>query len=491
MFPWASPGRLAAHASDFLISIVIPVYNHARFLSQAVQSVLQAAVIYPIEIIVVDDGSTDEIEPVLNEIDSLKKNNLRKIKIIRQKNAGLSNALNRGFLEAEGVFLSWTSADNLYLPGAIDILANFLFSNPSVGLTYGNVRLIDDGGNTLSESSYRKAEQTGPEKGFLYLPYAASTLSDYNDNFINACFLYRRAFAEFAGSYRQENNGFEDYDFWLRGSLGFRLAHVDSEAPLYCYRLHDQTLTNELKSSEIRKRQTPLFNKIKQLKTKLSQAGPSIAGSILRRARDSNHLAVEPEENSDLSLVVFLEERVDSDYLLTLLLNYSRFTWVLVCENKQARARADEVNSRLNNNKNLRIVDLTKESQNPEEHQLSLMYVLSSIDLIFAPISCANIEPEFVNKLASYAGLAGRALVLAVNDRDESFELPRKLRFVLEIPHLSLIKLSTLPPYDALFGRIKSACLAMQLGSVEQWLDENSDSVIARRETAKKLLKKV
>lgn len=240
-FPFAAPRRAAPHVPQ--LSVVVPVYNHARYLAESVASILSERR-YPLELIVVDDGSEDQPELALAPF-----RNDSRLRLIRQENQGLAAALNTGFAAARGVFLSWSSADNIYERGALAELADFLVANPAVALVYANVSLIDEQGRPCAGSEYRKDNQRR-DGSVLALPAAAGTLALVNDNFVNACFLYRRRFAELVGSYDVSKNGYEDYDYWLRLAAFGEIAHIDTERPLYRYRLHEQTLTRRLVVSE-------------------------------------------------------------------------------------------------------------------------------------------------------------------------------------------------------------------------------------------------
>jgi len=229
--------------------VVLPIFNHARFLPRAVESIFSqnsAA----IELIIVDDGSTDEIDQALSAIASDSR-----VKILRQENRGLSHALNRGFDEARGDYVTWTSADNRFRPGALDRMSQFLSLNPSIAFVYANVELIRGDDSPHSASGYRVENQRPGERSILDLPASADTLLHYNDNFINACFLFRRALRSAVGGFDQSKNGYEDYDFWVRAQLFGNFAHVDTGEPLYEYRLHSDTLTGKLSSVALHRAQ--------------------------------------------------------------------------------------------------------------------------------------------------------------------------------------------------------------------------------------------
>ena len=228
-----------------LVSVILPVYNHAEYITKAIQSVLSQDIAF--ELIIVDDGSTDDISGAVRSYLSDPR-----IHFYRKTNGGLASALNFGFKEAVAPFWTWTSADNLYLPGALQELAQTLVENPLTPLAYGNVELIDEKGKLLKESNYRLSDQIAlnPHSGVLLnLPREGQTLFDLDDNFINSCFLYRRSFANLAGSYSKPLNGVEDYEYWLKLTAFVTPLHTKSSKALYQYRLHTNSLTGTLDSS--------------------------------------------------------------------------------------------------------------------------------------------------------------------------------------------------------------------------------------------------
>lgn len=128
------------------ISIITPSYNYARYIDKTIQSVIDQN--YPNwEHIIVDDGSTD------NSVEVIKKyliNYPDKIKLIQQKNAGQSSALNKGFKMATGDIIGWLNADDLYLPDTFNTVAKSL-SIDTTDAVYGNVKFIDASGYVTRE----------------------------------------------------------------------------------------------------------------------------------------------------------------------------------------------------------------------------------------------------------------------------------------------------------------------------------------------------
>lgn len=565
--PFAAPTpEFSPLRSRPLISVVLPVYNHARYLRASLESTLAAAVHYPLQIIVVNDGSTDDFATVITPF-----RNDPRVVIVEQANGGIAAALNAGFRRAEGPLLSWTSADNRYRPGALDRLADFLLANPSVGLTFGNVQLIDDGGNVLHRNGYRLADQLGNLDGMLFLPTSGASLADFPDNFVNACFLYRSTLSDAIGGYDQSLHGCEDYDYWLRIAAVCEVVHVDTDDVLYEYRLHGDTLTANLQPPRLlhdverilesarrtRARQrlpqlTGVFDRtasyesfVRQLsspsartkaKRPVRPAGQSAdlllefesgAGErstialraiptgaarvsaldrllfgdadplafsaahsaterrgvlftacdlppFLRRARGANFLAVEPDARTHGVCGIFLEQLSPDERTLLLetvallVSAESGVTVALVCSCDAERAVADSLHLQLPDSSQLRIVDLTEESKDPERFSRSLTYVLSALDLIIAPNVtrgdrdlCRSVG---LARVAAAAGLS--VLPIGRTAVDSTLELTR---FVAHIPNL----LAPLPLSELLVS-LSAAMAPPDQRSLEQLLIESS-----------------
>jgi polysaccharide pyruvyl transferase CsaB len=239
---------LSAGGRPGLVSIVLPVYNGAAYVRESIESVLQQT--YPAwELIVVDDGSTDETPQILAAFAGHPQ-----IKLLRQENQKLPAALNFGFRHASGEFLTWTSDDNRMLPDCLAELTAFLRAHPHVELVYADEEIIDASGHPALGSSFCPGYQTPPGSNLICWPRDPGELNFVQNNYLGGCFLYRAWAARILGDYDPTKFGFEDYDYWMRFNALFRVAHLGLRKPLYQYRLHEASLSARDKELQITER---------------------------------------------------------------------------------------------------------------------------------------------------------------------------------------------------------------------------------------------
>jgi glycosyltransferase involved in cell wall biosynthesis len=186
------------------VSVIIPCFNHGEFLPEAVASVKNLGR-RDVELIVVDDGSTDERTP--KEMDALEALGIR---VIRQENCGLAAARNAGILASTGKYILPLDADNHLRDGWIDRGIRILDEDPRVGVVYGDI------------------DYFGIRTGRCGVgPFDPDRLLKWN--FIDACALYRRAVWEQNGGYdgKMPVQGLEDWDFWLGAyERGWRFEYL-------------------------------------------------------------------------------------------------------------------------------------------------------------------------------------------------------------------------------------------------------------------------
>ncbi|HET9644529.1 MAG TPA: glycosyltransferase family 2 protein [Burkholderiaceae bacterium] len=203
-----------------LVSIVLPTYKRAHLLAGAIDSVL-AQTWRNWELIVVDDNSPDNTREVVAGFADPRIRYFR-----NDPNLKLPRALNRGFAEARGDYLTWTSDDNLYMPHALERMLERL-SAGDCDLVYADYYLFSE----------QDAQGLPSDPQLDRLP---DTVQLERGNHIGACFLYTRRLYESVGDYDPDLFLVEDYDYFIRAARRFQLAHIGE--PLYHFRRDDATL---------------------------------------------------------------------------------------------------------------------------------------------------------------------------------------------------------------------------------------------------------
>lgn len=232
-------------AVEPLVSVLMPVYNHVSYISQAIEGV-QCQTYANWELIILNDGSTDGLLDVLKKYQGDSR-----IKVYTQDNQRLPNGLSNLHNLAAGDFITWTSADNIMKETMLEQLVHNLISHPNAVMVYADVAIIDDKGN-FKTSGYREMNRDPLHPYIMRLPHCTDALDAECDNFINACFMYRRdPVMALKGLYSADLEGLEDYDFWLRLRMFGDIVHISNVEPLYYYRVHENTMSEDLLKNKL------------------------------------------------------------------------------------------------------------------------------------------------------------------------------------------------------------------------------------------------
>jgi glycosyltransferase involved in cell wall biosynthesis len=203
------------------IAAIIPCCNNARFIAAAIESAL-AQTHGPMEIVVVNDGSTDIFCTVIEPY-------LTRIRIINQVNTGQSAARNRGIDETQSEFIAFLDADDLWLPNKTAEQISFLREHPACGLVYAERFDIDEMGEVLKQQHYKPPD---------FLPGERDHLADLAcRNFIPTSSVVLRRAVLASERFSLELGKCEDWDLWLRLASHTRFGYI--KAPLSAYRFHD------------------------------------------------------------------------------------------------------------------------------------------------------------------------------------------------------------------------------------------------------------
>lgn len=199
-----------------LVTIVTPSYNQAPFLEATIRSVLDQD--YPrVEYIVNDGGSTDGSAEIVQRYAG------RLAGWVSERDAGQSDAVNKGWRAAKGDILAWLNSDDTYLPGAIRQAVDFMQAHPDIGLVYGDCPLIDAQDKRIGTLRSQ--------------PFALKTLL-YTNYIPQPTVFIRRAVSERIGLLNPEMQYAMDYDYWMRTAYYFPLGQMPAE--LATYRWHGE-----------------------------------------------------------------------------------------------------------------------------------------------------------------------------------------------------------------------------------------------------------
>jgi glycosyltransferase involved in cell wall biosynthesis len=203
------------------VSVVIPCFNHARFLGEAIESAL-AQTRTDVEVVVIDDGSTDESADVASRYP---------VRLIRQANHGLARARNAGLRASCGDVLIFLDADDRLHPEAAARACTALDRSPAAMMAFGRCRLIDQNGAPL-------ATNLPPVTGHFY-----EELLRRNYIWTPAMAAYRRPVFDAVGLFDPRSNPAADYDMYLR--VAKRFGVVAHDAVVADYRQHAASMSRD------------------------------------------------------------------------------------------------------------------------------------------------------------------------------------------------------------------------------------------------------
>jgi glycosyltransferase involved in cell wall biosynthesis len=197
------------------VSVVIPAYNHGRFLAEALDSVRKQT-FRDFNVVVVDDGSTDNTAEVVAAF-------APEVRYVHQQNAGPSGARNTGIRHTTGEYVAFLDADDTWMPEKLALQVAYLDVHPEAGLVFTKVLVMSEAGQPLYTYPHRYRYRRREFERLLLWPYGSMNVV-----------MVRRVCFEKLGLFDESLRAGEDWDMWLRMAPFFRLGFLDH--PLGTYR---------------------------------------------------------------------------------------------------------------------------------------------------------------------------------------------------------------------------------------------------------------
>jgi glycosyltransferase involved in cell wall biosynthesis len=223
-----------------LVSVIIPSYNYEWHLPDTLDCLINQSY-QNIEIIVVDDGSTDNTRELMQRY--LKTD--PRICYVYQKNKGLSSARNLGIYHSKGTYIQFLDADDLISLHKIALQVEHLYNHPEVDISYtAGCYFADQKPLELFKNVFLTEEEWMPKlKGTHY--EAIEAVVKRNIMPVNSALVKRTAF-EKIDLFNENLKSLEDWDFWLRCAfLGLKIQYLDDEGAFALIRVHKSSMSQD------------------------------------------------------------------------------------------------------------------------------------------------------------------------------------------------------------------------------------------------------
>ena len=204
-----------------LVSVIIPTYNRAALVRDAVRSVLEQT-FSDFELIVIDDGSTDGTDAVMAGFDD------RRLFYIKQENRGRSAARNRALSRARGRFIAFLDSDDLYLKDKLEKQVAYMDRNPDVDMIYTSAICVDEAGRPLDKQIYTAEVEGDIYRQVAFFQPVTITLPTV---------MLRREVLDTIGNFDERMDRFEDTDLWRRIAKRFKVGIL--REPTCILKTHD------------------------------------------------------------------------------------------------------------------------------------------------------------------------------------------------------------------------------------------------------------
>lgn len=190
------------------VDIIIPTFNSADTIRDSVDSVL-AQTHKNVRVIIVDDGSTDDTEKIIREITD------ERVQYVKQENAGVSAARNRGFRESTAPYVAYLDADDTWMKDKLEKQLELFRQNPNLGLVYGSHTIINATGQ-------QTGELTASKRGWIFNDLLRGNCIVGSASMV----LVRADVMREVGEWNTTLRGGEDWEIWLRIARKYQIDFV-------------------------------------------------------------------------------------------------------------------------------------------------------------------------------------------------------------------------------------------------------------------------
>jgi glycosyltransferase involved in cell wall biosynthesis len=269
-----------------MVSIVLPTLNGEQYIGATIESILNQTY-ENFELIIVDDGSTDETASIIKQISDPR------IQIVSQQNQGVCKATNRGFSMARGKYLVRHDHDDLSFPKRLERQVKFLEDHPECAFVGSWTQIWE--GNQPTERVHRHPTE----------PAQVALAILFNSPFVHTACLYRKEIFDQTGGYTEDINRVppEDYEYFSRISRKYVMANIPEV--LVMYREVNNSMSSMLRSNQLDKKAKFVFNLSRISSENLAHyVGESSSHSAIQDfGALIHHGLVEPRKFIDMQLI--------------------------------------------------------------------------------------------------------------------------------------------------------------------------------------------
>lgn len=202
-----------------LVSVIMPAYNAEKYIGMAIESVMKQTY-RNIELVVVDDGSMDNTPEIIRRYANVWHDKIRLA--VRKQNGGTAAALNDAIELAEGKYICWLSADDLYCENMVETEVSYLKQNKECDAVFSRCAYIDENNRFLWELRYDDYEE------FFSMGMPGIIALLLRANLWHGCSLLSKAECFKLGErFNVAYKGSQDYDFWLRMAADYNIGYLD------------------------------------------------------------------------------------------------------------------------------------------------------------------------------------------------------------------------------------------------------------------------